>query len=783
VAKRRKLKKTKRKSNSKTSRLSTRKTEREREAKGRKKKEGAVKSKGDKKNKKMAPKAKKENSFKYPLLTSRLKRWISAILMMVGALIISLSFFKKAGRGGEFIFESFNFLIGKAVFFIPPLLVIGGILFWKPQKKRIFLPIWGAILIFIVGICGLLAIKNFPEKEGGVLGYFVAWPLFNFFGAIVSFVVFLALILIGGLILWEFAPKGVLLSKKEEESKPKLKKNKEKFGPKEEKKRPLQIKIVEVPRSKKQKEKEEEKDRETLTSQPVFSKSIINGYKVPPLDFFDTSQENPITSGDITNSALIIKKTLKNFGIEVEMSDVNIGPSVTQYTLKPAEGIKLSKITSLSNDLALALAAHPVRIEAPIPGKPLVGIEVPNKVKACVKLGTLLSAKEFKQSPDVLTIALGKDVTGRNIFASLEKMPHLLVAGSTGSGKTICLNSIIMSLIYRNSPKMMRLILVDPKRVEFSVYSSLPHLLTPIIYDAHKVINALKWLIGEMERRFELLKEAGARDIVSYNEKVQKRLKGEKENLEILPYIVVIIDELADLMAARGRDIEGGIVRLSQLARAVGIHLVVATQRPSVEVITGLIKANITSRIAFQVASQVDSRTILDTAGAEKLLGRGDMLFLSSEFSKPKRIQGSFVSTSEVRKIVEYISRENSPESQEDIDTQVEQDLQGAQEIGLDEYGSAEDPLYEEAKQVVLTYRKASASLLQRRLKIGYARAARLLDMLEENGIVGPAQGAKPREVYIGNEEDSGSAPEQSDGASEIEKENIGNREDKETGF
>jgi len=436
---------------------------------------------------------------------------------------------------------------------------------------------------------------------------------------------------------------------------------------------------------------------------------------------------------------------LENFGIQVEMGEVNVGPTVTQYTLKPADGVKLSKITSLSNDLALALASHPIRIEAPIPGKSLVGIEVPNKVRTLVRLRNLISDPQFQNHPSPLCFVLGRDVSGNPAFADLARMPHLLVAGATGTGKTIFLNSLILSLVYRNSPKILKFILVDPKRVEFPVYSDLPHNLTDVIFDVQKTINALRWLVEEMERRFKTLASFKARDIFSFNKiSIEKKIPP-------MPYIVLIIDELADLMAARGKELEAAIVRLAQLARAVGIHLVLATQRPSSEVITGLIKANITSRITFQVASQVDSRTVIDMAGAEKLLGRGDMLFLSAESPKPKRIQGAFVSEKEVQKVVEYLSSKYEKERIESLEEKL------AEETGEVEFFEGgeelEDPLYEEAKRVVIEAKKASASLLQRRLKIGYARAARLLDILEKRGVVGPPRGAKPREVYIKEEE------------------------------
>jgi len=454
-------------------------------------------------------------------------------------------------------------------------------------------------------------------------------------------------------------------------------------------------------------------------------------------------------SGDIKENSLIIKKTLENFGIPVEMSEINIGPTVTQYTFKPQEGIKLSKIISLSNDLSLALAVHPIRIEAPIPGKSLVGVEVPNKSRIEVRLRNLISDPQFQNSTSNLNIALGKNVSGELICADLSRMPHLLVAGATGAGKTIFLNSIIFSLIYRNSPQILRFVLIDPKRVEFPIYNELPHIISEVIVDSQKAVRCLRWLIGEMERRFDVLAEKKSRNIFLYNQIAIK----EKE--ELMPYIVVIIDELADLMASKGKDIEGSIVRLAQMARAVGIHLIVATQRPSVEVITGLIKANITSRISFQVASQIDSRTILDMAGAEKLLGRGDMLYLSSELGKPRRIQSSYISEKEIKKVIDWLKENFEKEKFKDNDW-LSKEFKTAIEEETEENSMTEgllldddDPLYAEAKKLVIEARKASASLLQRRLRIGYARAARLLDLMEERGLIGPADGAKPRDILI----------------------------------
>jgi S-DNA-T family DNA segregation ATPase FtsK/SpoIIIE len=425
---------------------------------------------------------------------------------------------------------------------------------------------------------------------------------------------------------------------------------------------------------------------------------------------------------------------------------------VTQFTLRPAMGVKLSQITTLSNDLALALAAHPIRIEAPIPGKPLVGIEVPNKKSAIVGLRDLFEADDYKKSRYSLPLVLGRDVAGFPVFSALEKMPHLLIAGATGTGKSVAINAILLSLLYRHSPNVLKLIMVDPKRVELSLYNGIPHLITPVIVDTKKVVNALRWSVREMEKRYEKLSESGSRDIFSYNAKQATAQK------EIMPFIVIVIDELADLMAAHGRDVEAAIVRIAQMARAVGIHLIVSTQRPSVEVITGLIKANITTRMAFQVASQVDSRTILDMAGAEKLLGSGDMLYQAGDTSKPRRLQGAFVTEKEVKDVVRFI-KQQAEQLEEEGETsgepdklklEIDENVSEGSSFGDDD--SMGDSLFFDAKEVVAQAGKASASLLQRRLKVGYARAARLLDLLEERGIIGPGEGAKAREVYIGRE-------------------------------
>ena len=681
----------------------------------------------------------------YLALPDEIKRVILVATTFLIAVIIALSFFDLAGAGGAFIKKTFIFLFGKARVITPFFLFFLGLVFFKLKYKNKW-PTLLAIFLLLLGTVGIFEGFNLNgevREGGGWVGYLINWPLLQLFDLLVTRIILGALIVIGAAILWQFLYKrqktSVAVSEKASDDKPPL--IKRIFGPK------FEVKSVEQPLPPVIDPNPQPDFIKKITEKKTFFPKNHKDYRFPPLDMLESDKGVP-SAGDVRINSAIIKRTLQNFGIQVEMSEVNIGPTVTQYTFKPAEGVKLSKITTLSNDLALALAAHPIRIEAPIPGKPLVGVEVPNKVRTLVRLRNLIEHHNFQNATSNLNLSLGRDVSGYPVFADLARMPHLLVAGSTGTGKTICLNTLILSLLYQNSPEILQLILIDPKRVEFTVYNGLPHLLTPVIYDAHKSINALKWLIEEMERRFNVLSQEGARDIISYNEKMAS------QEADTMPYIVLIIDELADLMAARGREMEAGIVRLAQMARAVGIHLIVATQRPSVEVITGLIKANITSRITFQVASQVDSRTVLDTAGAEKLLGLGDLLFISAEIAKPKRIQGAFISDKEVKRVTKYIKSEapSQPASQELKSNGLDLDNVLEESGPVDFFGGEEDPLFEEAKKVVIEARKASASLLQRRLRVGYARAARLIDMLEGKGVVGPGEGAKPREILIGRE-------------------------------
>lgn len=469
-------------------------------------------------------------------------------------------------------------------------------------------------------------------------------------------------------------------------------------------------------------------------------------WESPPLSLLSSSLGQKADRGDLNKNAHIIEKTLESFGVSAKVVEVNLGPAVTQYCLEITLGTKLSKITSLSNDLALALAARTgqIRIEAPIPGRSLVGIETPNRSLEYVTLKHMLSSYLMEKNNDKLLVALGLDVSGKPNIANISKMPHVLIAGTTGSGKSVLINAWITSLLYRNSPQEVRLILVDPKRVELTIYNGIPHLLTPVIVEPDKILSALKWSLHEMDRRYKLFAEVGVRNIDSYNE---------FSGFQVLPYIVILIDELADLMAYAPVEVEESICRLAQMARATGIHLVVATQRPSVDVITGLIKANIPSRIAFSVSSMIDSRVIIDMPGAEKLLGKGDMLYIPPDQAKPTRIQGTYVSESEVKKIVEFFRSQNQPVEYTSEVTSMPisaKKSSAAPNMTLD----GKDDKFDEAVQVVCQYDRASASLLQRRLSIGYARAARILDQLESEGVVGAGEGSKPREVLLKNPEE-----------------------------
>ncbi|MEK7649168.1 MAG: DNA translocase FtsK 4TM domain-containing protein [Patescibacteria group bacterium] len=696
--------------------------------------------------------------FSFEYIPHHIRQGIGIMFLFVLAGLSALSLFGLAGRFGEWIAEGLSVLFGFTKYLFPFIVCALALTqFSHDSKEESVHPLIYAtsVVFFLLSFTAFWHL-HFPIEQswqaalegqgGGVAGYFLSYSLSNIIGFWGALLVLSALFISSCLILLNTSLKNFFVQIREvcsgivqqlqtrriptqasirfdplhneEEDQEELIEFSKKQTPLEEEKEQIRIPAV-----------HQEEHGEKMEVRKLPKKKIPIHLS---LDLLSNKVLQP-TSGDVKANRLVIQKTLENFGIPVEMGEVNVGPTVTQFTFKPAEGIKLSSITGLHNDLALALAAHPIRIEAPIPGKALVGIEVPNQRVALVTLRQLLESDEFKARKSSMMVALGKDVSGASRVAHLASMPHLLIAGSTGSGKTVCINAIIMSLLFQNGPDDLRFIMIDPKRVELPCYNNIPHLLTPVITDVKKTINALKWTIGEMERRFDTLSKASKRDIGSYNKTTEEKL----------PYIVVVIDELADIMVTSGPEAENLIIRLAQMARAVGIHLILATQRPSVDVITGLIKANITSRIAFAVASQMDSRTILDTSGAEKLIGRGDMLYISSDLSRPVRLQGAYVSDDEIERVVAALKEQGEPTYEEGV---TERNGSGSFGNGSDD---DDDELLGEATEIIMQAHKASASLLQRRLRIGYARAARILDLLEAKGIIGPGDGAKPREVLV----------------------------------
>lgn len=729
----------------------------------------------------MARRRRKLNSLDYIRLPKvdldpDIKRGIFIILILAFGAISFLSLFGLAEGFGRYLEQGIIFLFGWGKWLFPLTMLAIGFLMYNRDKNWVRGANYLGLIIFIVFFSALLHILVGQDSwqsalsegaGGGYIGYGIISIFTKIMGFWASLIAVVCLILIS-LMLMLNASLESLIGKDSWFAKMLYPINfifNKIFGSGQEAEAEEGVEFDEAEEEADISENEEE--LETDGGVPGFYKHKVkaaaeenggavkagkaeakdSGWKQThvqidlPLDLLNAKIGKP-TSGDIKNNMIIIQRTLENFGIPVEMGEVNVGPTVTQYTLKPSEGIKLTKITTLSNDLALSLAAHPIRIEAPIPGKSLVGVEVPNQTKAIVGLREVLSGEMFKNRKTNIMVALGKDVSGKVWLDDLSKMPHLLVAGATNSGKSVCLNAIIVSLLYQNNPDDLRFIMVDPKRVELPVYNGVPHLLTPVITEVGKTINALKWCLNEMDRRFEALAKSGKRNIGSYNEMGKEKM----------PFIIFIIDELADLMVAAGRDVEASIIRLAQMARAVGIHLVLATQRPSVDVITGLIKANMPARIAFSVASGIDSRTILDSLGAEKLLGRGDMLFTTAEISKPRRLQGAFVSDNEIKRIVNYIKdRSGEPQYIEAVTDR--QKVKGIAGVGLDGGSEDSDELLEEAKELIINSGKASASYLQRRLSIGYARAARLLDLLEEAGVISAGNGSKPREILITREQ------------------------------
>lgn len=694
-----------------------------------------------------------------PEMESDVKRGIIIVLIFLVAVLSLFSIFDMAGGLGRFFYSVLKYMFGWGFWIFPIVLIAAGYLSVRTTRYSFENINWVGMFLLIIGYSGFFHLTQEPAlfKEilakgvgGGCVGFAIAWPLVKIMGRWAAMAVSLAIFLIGLILMFNTSLESILEKVTFKRIRERLwgtfgrfrqdsSEEDEGFGETEEEEVEFEEKEIEDT-----KENHTDKDAGEADDRQELSSKKVNKKKFPlidiPLSLLNGKVDKP-TAGDIKFYQETIRKTLLNFGIEVEMGEVSVGPTVTQYTFRPAEGVKLSRIIGLGNDLALALAAHPIRIEAPIPGKSLVGIEVPNKKIAVVPLRKVIETKEFKNRKSNLSICLGQDVAGKPWIINLSKLPHLLVAGQTGSGKTVCLNSIIISLLYQNQPNELKFILVDPKRVDMPVFNGIPHLLTPVIVDLKKTINALKWTISEMERRFSVLSNAGKRNIQSYNITHPR---------DKMPYLVFIIDELADLMSTASAEVEAAVIRLAQMSRAVGIHLILATQRPSVDIITGLIKANIPGRVAFAVASLTDSRTILDVSGAEKLLGRGDMLFSSAEISKPKRLQGAYCSDEDIEKVVEFLRECAGPEYEESVIEKVPVlSLNfGGRKRGLSDSEEGDD-LLEDARDLVIEAGKASASYLQRRLKIGYARAARILDLLEAAEIIGPADGSKPREVLV----------------------------------
>jgi len=673
--------------------------------------------------------------FKLKLKQETVYTFFSIILFSLGGLII-LSF----SRQGKFLARLWlilTFYFGWGILLFPFLIILAGLMLvrlrWRITKPNVLL---GGIISLIslvsltkAGLVGAEAWQNlvvFLTKPGAIL---VLLGLF-FSGLVITFETSLEEIFL-------FGEKILSLLKSMNGKIRKIKKPI--FTPK--KSLPVEEKrIVCMPNVSPKVFTREESEEASLKESSSVKSQL---WEYPPLSLLDNFVSGKAERGDVNKNAEKIEKALESFGISAKVVEINPGPAVTQYALEIPLGTKLSKITTLATDLALALAAPTgqIRIEAPIPGRSLVGVEVPNYSMEIVTLRQMLSCEKMKKAKSKLTVSLGLNVSGEPVIADISKMPHALIAGATGSGKSVCIHSFINTILFRASPWEVKFILVDPKRVELTQYEGIPHLLTPVIVEPNKVLAALKWAISEMDRRYKLFAEVGVRNLETYNE-----LSG----FASLPYILVVIDELADIILFSPADIEDAICRIAQMARATGIHLIVSTQRPSVDVLTGLIKANIPCRIAFNVSSQVDSRVIIDMPGAEKLLGRGDMLFIPPDQAKPTRIQGTFVSDGEIHRVIEFLKKQGlTPQYKEEVTKPVsEVKIEGAEEP------EERDELFDEAVRIIRQYDRASASLLQRRLKIGYARAARIIDQMEKVGIIGPSEGAKPREVFVKNAEE-----------------------------
>ena len=750
----------------------------------RKKKGSSKKKKGPSKKttlKKKGTSSVKQTTKKHAL-SDEVVSFIVGLSFVVLAVLFITAKFGQAGPVGDWINRAFTAILGYGYYLLPILLIVLALSFFHNIERNFSrIKIFGSLLFLVCG----LGFLQLVVQGGGYIGAAIAsiellvGVGFGIFLTIVGFAASLA-------IIFDVAPRIPAFEKRNKETSLETSDLNDKEerridrataevasapNSSEQKELPLNETQEKKPRaknflSKKEEEtmkaasKPKEKTAEQKLSEGIDSaskKAFSKDTVLPPLKLL-SKDKGKSDVGNIKANANTIKRTLADFNIQVEMDGVEMGPTVTRYAFKPAQGVRLSKIGGLQDDLALALAAKTLRMETPIPGKSLVGVEIPNKTKTTVGLGTLLADSEFRSGKDALPMAVGKDISGNPAFINLAKAPHMLIAGATGAGKSVTVHALITSLLYRHGPDMLKFIMIDPKRVEMTLYNGIPHQLTPTITDPKSAILALKWAVKEMNRRYDVLQEKKVRDIDSYHKTVRDPLRAqaakdpEIEVPETMPYIVIVIDELADIMMSYPRELEAGIVALAQMSRAVGIHLIISTQRPSVNVITGLIKANIPTRIALKVSSAIDSRTILDAGGAERLLGAGDALYQTGSMPNPVRVQSAFIPEEEVKAVVAFLKKQYKDALPDEIDlstTSVSDNVMFSGSVGGDD---EKDELFEDAKATVIAAGKASTSYIQRKLRVGYSRAARLMDILEEQGVIGPANGSKPREVLVGNE-------------------------------
>lgn len=703
-------------------------------------------------------------------------RQIVAVVMIALAIFLVVTWFGAGGNLLANIHQGATWLIGFATYAVPFILVYLAIKIFRSDDSRLPVVVWIASFLMVLWIAGIAGIPTIGQENptGGIVGAWLNSLAIQILAPGVVVLIYILLIFITALFLLQISPKALFKgiigifkpNKAEDDENAKVAKQAE-----AKQAEGMEIKVnsgvqVEAKNGKKAAGKKQVPEQKPVESKALVSVSDPN-WKVPPINLLEKKQ-SPADAGNIQQNAFIIKSTLSEFGIDVEMEGANIGPRVTQYTMRPPQGVNLSKIVSRDKELALNLAVDKIRIEAPIPGTRSVGVEIPNARSADVRLRGVLESDEWKNATGSLTFAVGKDISGKSVVADLAKMPHLLIAGTTGSGKSVMTNSLITSLLYRNSPSDMKLIIVDPKQVEMAQYNDVPHLLTPIITATDKALSAMKWAVNEMEKRYTLMAEEKVKNIGDYNKKMAKKNKpedGEKDDKKTdqedkMPYIVIVIDEMADLMMMAGKDLEMLIVRVAQKGRAAGIHLVLATQRPEVKVITGLIKANIPGRIAFAVGSQVDSRIMIDKGGAEKLLGKGDMLMLTTEMmGKPRRIQGAWASNEDVENVTNFLRDQRAPEYNDDVVAQPVQ-IKG---IGPSDGGSIgdlgrkydpNDPVVRKAVEISLTKGKFSTAMLQTYLGKGHGFVSGLAIWFEEIGVIGPQNGNKPRELLISSMEE-----------------------------